>query len=308
MRPVHLTVRPALVGVIVALACCARSAEPNPRRLEHVVATIPPLAGLVRPLLPETIEVVSLIEPGQGIHGHRLNAAQLARARTADVIFAVGLGIEESTLPNLVQNKPEGQQIAIFADMLGIQDGHADNDHDHAHSNGVDPHLWLDPDLAAQFVMRASELLIDRAGAGSDKGSAIADRRDRWLSRIAEIDRAYASALEPYRGSAVLTQHPAFGRLLERYGLHERPLQAVSAAAGPSAGEVAEAVRAASAQGVVAVFLEPQSSAELMQRIASRSGLPVETLDPLGYGDWEQLMRSNLDALVRALEAGARRP
>ena len=40
-------------------------------------------------------------------------------------------------------------------------------------------------------------------------------------------------------------------------------------------------------------------------RVADAAGVELVTLDPLGDGNWIEMMRSNLDALVRGLSAGA---
>ena len=294
----------------LGMSCASRTApDPRTTSLNTVIATIPPLYGLVRPLLPDTVRVEMLIGPGQSAHGHRLTPSEVASARTADVIFAVGLGMEEGALEQFERDKPDHQTIAVFADVV---DRHlvAEHEHEEGHDH-ADIHLWLDPVLAERFVEAAAQVLIARAmqsTAGLELADQIAARRDEWLDRIRSVDADYRRALAPYQGQTVLTQHPAFGLLLERYGLHEFSLRKTSGEGGPSASELADALRTVKEHAVVAVFLEPQEPSALPRRIAERANLPVGTLDPLGGGDWEQFMRRNLEALVTTLSAGRQTP
>ncbi|KAA0214262.1 MAG: zinc ABC transporter substrate-binding protein [Cyanobacteria bacterium CYA] len=302
-----------LLAGLFALGGCGRGEAPGGDRLELVVATIPPIRGLIRPLLPETIGVVTLVEPGQNAHGHRLTPAQVATARTADVLFAVGMGMEEGALEQFQRDRPAHQQIAVFAELVdaGLSaDAHAE--HDHAageRASHADMHVWTDPVLCAEFVQAASAMLIERVHAAQPSLAAdIAARRDAMLARIRTVDAAYAERLAPFSGQSVLTQHPAFARMLARYGMHEFSLSATSGHAGPSAAELSAALATVRDRGVVAVFLEPQAPSALPRRIAEQAGLPIGTLDPLGSGDWEAMMHSNLDALVATLTQASARP
>lgn len=300
------------VGLLLP-AGCRRAETPGPERLQLVVTTIPPIHGLIRPLLPDSVEVDMLVEPGQNAHGHRLTPAQVATARTADVLFAVGMGMEEGALEQFQRDRPAHQQIGVFAEMVDVgfsADGHAGHDHAAGEcASHADMHVWIDPALSAKFVEAAAAMLIERVQTSQPALAAdIATRRDALLAQIKAIDAAYTERLAPFAGQSVLTQHPAFARMLERYGLHEVSLSATSGHVGPSAAELSDALRIVRERGVVAVFLEPQAPSALPRRIAEQAGLPIGTLDPLGDGEWEALMESNLDALVDTLEKARARP
>lgn len=295
---------------LFGLGACRRGEAPGGDRLQSVVATIPPIHGLIRPLLPDSIRVVMLVPAGQNAHGHRLTPAQVATARTADVIFAVGLGMEEGALEQFERDRPRHQQIGVFALMVDVgfeDDGHSHAGHDCA--SHADMHVWIDPVLSGDFVRAAAAMLIERVRASQPAlAEDIAMRRDGLLAQIGAIEAEYARRLAPFAGQSVLTQHPAFARMLDRYGMHEVSLSTTSGHAGPSAAELSDALRTVRERGVVAVFLEPQAPSALPRRIAEQAGLPVGTLDPLGSGDWEAMMRSNLDALVNTLSRASLRP
>lgn len=297
------------------LNACRRVEPAGADRLHSVVTTLPPIHGLIRPLLPDAIEVDMLVEPGQNAHGHRLTPAQVATARAADVLFAVGMGMEEGALEQFQRDRPAHQLIGVFAEMVDVGfggDGHSHEGHDHEDhdcASHADMHVWIDPALCAEFVEAAAAMLIARVNDTQPTLAAdIAARRDALLAQIKAIDAAYAERLAPFAGQSVLTQHPAFARMLERYGMHEFSLSTTSGQAGPSAAELSAALQTVRDRGVVAVFLEPQAPSALPRRIAEQAGLPIGTLDPLGGGDWKALMGSNLDALVDTLAKANSRP
>lgn len=304
--------RRLLAGLILTLAACAPAPETTGHApLRRVVSTIVPLDALVRPLLPDRVECRAVIGVGEAVHGHRASPAEVAIVREADIVFAVGLGIDAGILDPLVRNPDPRQGLVIFAEVVGTDPHQSAGDHDHeTHdhgAHGIDAHLWLDPVLAALFVETAAETLAGRALAADDAALAdeIRERSAAWLVRIRAVDDAYRERLAPFRGRTVLTAHPAFGRLLTRYGLGEVSFSPLSPHSAPSPAQLAEAVRFAHEHGAAAIFTEPLAPRGAAEAVAERTGLPLGTLDPLGNGDWEAMMNANLDAFVAALTQAA---
>ncbi len=298
---------------VVACSCigCKKPGDQSPsRKFERVSTTIAPIQGLIEPLLASTVEVSVVIGAGESVHGHRPSASEIAQLRRADVIVGVGLGID-TALTRAVRDKPtQGQQILIFADIVGIKsqesghDHNHDHDHSHDHDHGsVDPHLWLDPVLARSFTEQVGVALQTLAMERGDQTLAeeIARRTEHRLAVIDAIHATYQSRLAPFEGWSILTPHPAFSRLLNHYGLTEYALSFNSPHAAPSPAQLAQAVKRTQENQIAAVFNEPQNNSKLIDAVADRADLPIGTLDPLGSGDWDAMMMANLDELVRVL-------
>jgi len=290
---------PLLALVAVAVAIASFFARPAPER-GGVVVTIPPLAGLVGPLMPEGQTPTVIVPAGRSVHGYEATPADRAAIERAALVVCVGLGIE-GPLETMLARTERADRLVRFADAVGIvSDGH-DHAHDHAHGHshgGVDAHLWLDPGLAGGLV---------RAGAaklGEDDPSRSA-RRDALLAEIARVDEAYADRLAPFSGARVITHHNAWSRLLERHGIEIAEVMRPFEVAEPSPSQIATATTAMREQEIRAVLVEPQYDASTPRRLAEAAGVPVGVLDPLGSGDWIAMMESNLDELVRVLELSA---
>jgi zinc transport system substrate-binding protein len=295
----------------------------------RVVVTLPPLEGLVRPLLPADATIRVLIPPGRSEHGYEPTVEDVLALEGADVVVLVGMGLESSVDTALRKRPRPYRHEARLGVILGLEDAHGGHGHDehahdahahdehahehadeaqapdpdaHDHAHAVDPHVWLDPVLMKQALPEIARLikasLTESArGNAAAVDPAVADT----LARIAAVDAAYRSGLEPLTGRAIVTHHAAFGRLADRYGLRVveviRPIEG----AEPTPANIAQVSEAIVREGVHAIFVEPQFDARGAQLIAEKTGVRLGTLDPLGSGDWFAMMESNLRELIDKL-------
>ncbi|MFG0244149.1 MAG: metal ABC transporter substrate-binding protein [Phycisphaerales bacterium JB054] len=303
----------AVLSLGLVVGCGSRAETPREAGPVRVVVSVPPLASLVESLLPGGAEVRVLVPPGGSPHGFAPSPSDIASVGRADLVVLVGMGIE-SGLPASVR---EGARVLSMAGALGLQaadddhddHGHShDHDHDHAAHGGADPHLWLDPSLVEAFLPELAEGVVralERAGADAATSGAVAGRLAGLLAEVREVDAVYRERLAAHEGAVLITQHAAWSRLTDRYGLVVASEIQVAEQTGPSAGRMAEIVRTAEARGVRAVLTEPQMNRAVAERLAEKLGVPLGTLDPLGTGDWAGMMYGNLDALVSALGGDA---
>ena len=299
-----------LLAAVVGVAGC--SEKPSERAVgpARVVVSIPALAGLVVEALPAGAVVDVLIPAGVSPHGFEPKASDLAKLRRADLVILNGLGVEAGLGEMLRTTDHAFREVIEFAAVVGIESGEDGDEHDHAdEQDGQDPHLWLDPQLAMKLVGRVGEWEL------GDGDAAAVERAERERAlramrtvdqqvRIGEIEIAYMGRLLALRGRRVITDHRAWDRLFNQYGIDVvgviRPIEAVE----PSAGVLAEIVETIKDSGVTAVFVEPQFAAGPADVVARATGVPIGRLDPLGNGDWFAMMEANLDEIVRTLEAG----
>ncbi|MDX2114405.1 MAG: metal ABC transporter substrate-binding protein [Planctomycetota bacterium] len=281
----------------------------------RVVATVPPLAWVARALAPAGSEITMLVPGGVACHGLELTPSQVGAIRRADVTLTVGFGLDRAVDEAGAESGARVEMASVDACAAGhdLAQGeearheceHGD-EHGHGHAHG-DPHVWLDPVLMGEFVERVAgemETALRARGGSEADIAALRARSEAARAVCAEIDAAYRERLGPFEGRAIVTYHDAYGRVAERYGLRVAAVIQHSHEAEPAPGDVAAAARAVREERVGAIFIEPQFSRTVAERIAAESGASVYTLDPLGSGDWPGLMRANLESLVRGLEAG----
>ena len=298
--------------VVFGVLGCDERAASEPARAEgplRIVVSIPPLAGILEHLAPEGTQITTLVAPGDSAHSYEITPRQVEAIGRADLIVGVGLGMEAPA--RQVLGKPRLSQRSVYLSelLLMTEEEHDHDAHTHeGHSHGpVDPHLWLDPSLVIQVAPSLSDAIeaaCERASISTDGQS---ERLAAFVAEARALDSELRAILQPFEGKSIITDHPAFGRFAEHYGLRIymtlRPHEHLEAT--PEA--VSGAVRMLREGHASAIFGETgagASSRDLLKRMASTSddtnwGFGV--LDPLGDGDWLALMRQNAQAIADAM-------
>jgi zinc transport system substrate-binding protein len=292
-----------LVLAVLVPACSEEQArKPGPLR---VVVTVPPLVGLVKPLVPPGAMVTALMAPGRSEHGYEFTPQDIAKLGGADLVVYVGLGLEPSVETFLKKRPSKIRRDVCFAAVAGIaaedhghsHEGHGHDDH---HHHAVDVHLWLDTDLCAKLVDAVVPVVEGAAkAAGVNTWSAV-EAGAKLKGELAALDGECRERLTGVAGRSIVTHHNAWQRLADRYGL--KVAAVIRATDGePTPGAIADAVNAIRKEGAGAVFVEPQFDPEAARRIAESAGVKLGVLDPLGDGDYFGMMRKNIKALVESL-------
>lgn len=305
----------ALLGLLVP--ACGRSDGRAERRAGpmRVVVTLAPLAGLVRPLLPTDAEVTILVPPGRSEHGYEPTVSDAAALADADLAVLVGMGLEGPVDSYLRRYPRPYRHEARLGVLLGLEDPHGlhhHDDHDHEHGDGtdrhghahgpVDPHVWLDPVLVRDALPEIARLVeASLSKVDPAEGARVQERLASLLARVEATDRAYRETLAPVAGRSIVTHHAAFGRLAERYGLRVVEVVRPMEGAEPAPAQIAAVIEAIRREDVRAIFVEPQFDRRGAELIAKQAGVAVGTLDPLGEGDWFEMMGANLRELVAHL-------
>lgn len=271
-----------------------------------VVVSIPPLKGLVEPLLPMGSKVEVLIPPGVSEHGYEIPPTKLAAITGADLVVFVGLGMEPQ-VERLVRDHPKSERRDFsVADAVGVEAEAHDHDH-HGHNHapgeacehGVDPHIWLDPHMVKTLVMKLDAELTG-VEYRADGSTALSAQARELVARIDRVHEDYTKVVAGASRKSFVVGHDAWGRLAGRYGLETIPIAGLTASE-PTPSAIAAATAAAKDKGVTTVFVEPQLSQRVAKRIATTAKMKLDVLDPLGSGDWEAMMRSNLVKIGEAL-------
>jgi zinc/manganese transport system substrate-binding protein len=278
-----------------------------------VVASFSILAGLVRNVGGERVEVTALVGPDSDAHVYSPSPADARTVAQARVVVVNGMGFE-GWLNRLV--KASGTKASVVVATKGIKPrkaaghGHGHNHgHAHKHDHGdIDPHAWQSVANVKVYVANIRDGLIaaDPAGAEQYKANAAA-----YLAKLdvleGEVRRTVAKI--PAERRRIITNHDAFGYFEAAYGIRFIAARGVSTEAEPSARDIARIIKQIKQQKIPAVFLENVSDERLMQRIAKETGAKIGgTLysDALTGTDgpaptYIDLIRHNLRTLAGAL-------
>ena len=176
--------------VVLALAgsaCSVDESEGDGRPL--VIATTTILGDLVANTAGDAVQVEVLMPIGADPHDFAPSARQAARLRVATLVVANGIGLEETLLDVIDAAEQDGVEVMRLGELLDPQPfsggGAADGG-----SNGLDPHVWMDPIRMADAV----GLIADRLG--SSAGVEVRASAAAYRSRILEADKEIRSMIE----------------------------------------------------------------------------------------------------------------
>ena len=310
--------RLAALALALLLGAAPAAAGAAPR----VVASIPPVHGLVAAVMEGAGAPHLLIPADASPHHFALRPSDARALAEADLVVTVGAGLEGGLGP-AVADLAEGARLLELAAVPGIEplpaEAHAHADepdaHDHAdepaadsHAHepaAIDPHLWLDPDVAVLWLEAIAAALAeaDPAQAALYRANA-AEAADGLRALAAELE----ASLAPYADRDYAVFHNAFRYFERRFGL--RPAASLASGSGeePGARGVAGLEAALRAMDRPCLFAEPQHDARLVESVARDAGVRRGALDPLGRGIepgpglYPALLRALAGAFARCLD------
>lgn len=186
------------------------------------------------------------------------------------------------------------------------EEGH-DHDHDHSHG-GVDPHAWLDPLLARQYV---DVITAELSQIKPESADVFAQNAQELKNELSEIHEQYSSKLNECSANTVIVSHNSFQYAAARYNFNVLPIAGLSPSDEPSAQEFAKLIEEAEELGVKYVYFEESVNPALAQTFADEANLSTLTLYPIeglseksieNGEDYLSLLRKNADALAQGLE------
>lgn len=317
-RPTARSVRRAAGAVVVGLlalvaAGCgsgdastgASGADGRPT----IVATTSILGDVVANVVGDLATVTVLMPPGTDPHDFEPSAQQMAALRTADLIVANGLLLEEGLRGPIDAAEADGVPVLTVApqvDPLPVRDA-AQGDE----PGDADPHVWQDPLRMAT----AADVIAERVAEVTDLDAAMlrtqaAAYRAQLEALDAELAAAYGAV--PAECRTLVTDHDAFGYLAARYGLEIVGTIIPSGAelAESGAAELAALAEVIAAERVPAIFSESTFPSTLADALAREVGdgvalvtLYSDSLGEPGSGadTYVAMLRTNAERITGAL-------
>mgnify|MGYP003332954002 FL=1 len=240
----------------------------------------------------------------------------------AQVLVTNGLGMESFLEP--VLKSAENKELITIDSSAGIKPlameeeddhghGHHHHDHDHGHAHGdgeeaVNPHVWLDPTLAAKQVETIRDGLMKADPSCAD---GYRNRADAYITKLQELDGELATELAPFKGRTVVSFHEALPYFTRRYGLSDEALVTLPEDQ-PSPADVQRINKVLKANKIAGVLTEPGGGSAALQSLAKDLNLRLEVFDPLELVPeaakrtpelYIEVMRSNGEAVKATMKS-----
>lgn len=260
------------LAVVLSLAALPALAE-----VPRIVTDIPPIHALVSQVMGDLGRPELLLEKGADEHDFQLRPSQMRDISDADLVVWVG----PELTPWLDRALASSDTMSLkLLQTPGTVLQNLPAGHDHSDHGSLDPHAWLNPENAAQWLDVIAAKLADLDPEHADRY-----RENATLAQtsIAEMDVDIMAQLAPVLDRGFLTYHAAFGYFTQHYGLTHVEALAMGDAAPPGAAGVAQIADEAKAGAFVCAFPEAQHAPGLLEQVAAGTDTKIGgPLDPVG--------------------------
>lgn len=273
-----------------------------------VFVSILPQKFFVEQIGGDHFSIEVMVPPGASPHTYEPKPSQMRNLARARVFFTIGVAMEKAWLdkiatinPDLIVVNTEAGIDRVAMDAAQHHDHgpapHDDGDHGHGDvvENGLDPHIWLSPQLVRKQAETIKKSLVEL-----DRGNASVFEQNfsRFAGRIDALDMRLRRILEGKQGMKFMVFHPSWGYFARSYGLVQIAVEIEGKS--PKPAHLQYLIEEARKQRITAIFAQPQFSRKSAEVIAREIGAEVVLIDPLGE-NWFENMTSVADKLSRAV-------
>ena len=234
-------------------------------------------------------------------HDYTLTPKDMQLLARADVLVVNGLGLEEFLGAPIERANPA---LTVIDSSKGIMDllhygaklGPGEVGREEEEHQGVNPHLFVSPRLAARLVLTiAGELSrIDPAGADLYRHNGKV-----YAAKMTKLGQEVAALGQTLRNKRIITQHGVFDYLARDMRLEVVAVVEAHAGQEPSAAQMLAIIKTAKATQAGAIFAEPQYPAKVVRTLAREAGIKAATLDPMATGPEEAALDYYEEVMIR---------
>ena len=290
----------ALLGGCVLLGGSAALAA---EKLQ-VFVTILPQAFLVERLAGEAVELHILAARGQDPHTFEATPRQAAALAQAHLFLTMDLPFEKALVAKATANNRTLRVVDATSGITRLpMAAHHHDDHAGAakagpdHDQGEpDPHVWLAP---ANLTIMAANMAAALETAMPERREELRRNLNALRAELATLDQRLTALLAPHRGQTFYVFHPAFGYFAQAYGLSQEAVE--TGGKSPSPKQLQQLIRAARADGVKIIFVQPQFDARAATTVARAIGGRVVPIDPMA-----REVTANLASMAQAVAQALR--
>lgn len=289
---------PLLLCMVLLLCSCGA------KESCEIVATTAPVQQFAQAVCKGTGLEVGLVvsDAVSCLHDYTLSVHQMAAVERAEVVIVNGCGLE-AFMEDILEEKPiridssSGTERICYAHHDHPEHGQ-ETHHDHDHGE-YDPHIWLDPDNAAQMTRTIAEEL---AALYPEHETQFFVNAEVYCRRLSALKEAGKELLQDLSCRELITFHDGFAYLAHGFGLEILASIEEDSGSEASAKDLKEITDLVRAHGIPAVFAEKNGSQSAASVIAAETGCDIGLLDTVMSGeDYFTAMERNLQTIREVL-------
>ncbi len=292
-------IRHTIFVLMIALSCGCTGRTNDPAsataavRTISVLTTMSTLNSFVEAVGGQRVTVRNLVPVGVSPEVYQPTPTDISALRTSAVLVENGAGLE-TWLTRTLDNAKNPKMIRVVcADGLMVK--------------GSNPHLWMDPELAKRYVEKVRDALIL---VDPQHKAEYAKRAAQYTLQLTALRASIQKRIDTIPGAHrnMIVFHNAWQYYNDRFGLRTIGVVELSSGQEPNPQYIGQLVGLAKANGVRAVFAEPEYSPKLVQALAQSAGIKtVQNLydDSIGNDphvrNYIDMLQYDTDTIVKAL-------
>ena len=262
--------RLATLLILIALfyGCNTTSNESDKKT---IYVTIAPLRALVEEITDGDYDIEILVPKGASPETFEPTVSNLIALNDAEQIFSIGLINFEQSLVNSVKERDKVVNLSQGIELIAGSCSHCN----HAHTHGIDPHIWTSPRALKQVVENIG-LAMHRVAPDSIK---YRDNADKLLHKINRLDSLCSSNITSKGVDAIMIYHPAFTYYAKDYDIEQISVE--QDGKEPSPHQLTALVEKARQHNISKLLIQPQYSKDKLRALATECGAEIVEIDPL---------------------------
>ena len=275
-----------------------------------VFVSILPQKFFVRQISGDYLNVEVMVTPGSSPATYEPRSSQMRKLSESSAYFSVGVPFENAWLKKITAVNPDMKLVRTDGgiDKLkmsayhhhdegpGGEHGHTkdhpgdvhtpEEEHGEDHHGGLDPHIWLSPQLVKNQAVTIAEAL---SGLYPEQKQKFAGNLEAFSARIDQLDSELRTLLAGRKGMKFMVFHPSWGYFAHEYGLEQIAVEIEGKS--PKPAQLKELIEHARKDNIRVVFAQPQFSEKSAKLVAGEIGGSVVMIDPLAE-DWFENMKT----------------
>lgn len=281
----------------------------------RIVTTTEDLAAIAREVGGDLVKVESIARGYQDPHFVEAKPSHLLKLRRADLYMQMGVELEITWAPALVQNaraphilpgRPGFLDVSEGCEILQKPTGPVDRLQGHVHPLG-NPHYWTDPEngrvIARNIARRLSEL-------DPDSKARFDANLKRFEARLDQKLQEWKRLAAPLRGARVVTYHNSWANFAKRFGLEVVNYVEPRPGVPPSPAHLRALIEQIRKEKIPLILMETYWDPKIPQKVARESGAALVVFPASVGGEshirtYFDLFDNNLGRLAEAFKRPA---
>ena len=254
-----------------------------------VISSVKPIGFIAQAITSGITDAEILLPEGASPHTYSLKPSDLKNIKSAELVVWVGEDME-TFMPTLLKNIDKQKQIELMeipAIKTLLRTNHDDHSHeeinhhqsDHDHHGEYDEHIWLSPEIAKIIAQSIHDKLITLY---PDKKIKIDENLNEFTIKLSETEQNIAKKLINVQNSGYFVFHDAYGYFESQFKLKNLGSFTINPAIQPGVQTVYAIKQKLKENKAVCVFIEPQFSPAVIEKLVDGTDVRIGVLDPLG--------------------------